>query len=199
MSDDRQKASPKHASKPDGDLAGRTSPDAVPAEGSPPKTPSNRSLTPATAAALAVLATAFVVSLLFMVGNGGLTLTAAPTSRPSGDAAAVEGTPSPTPSPTPASTPGVAPSPGPAETPTPTASPTASQAPTPQPSSDRFALLAPCPDVPDCWIYVVRSGDNLYSIARYFGVPLREVQALNPWTRSGLRTGRELRIPTPTR
>jgi LysM repeat protein len=45
----------------------------------------------------------------------------------------------------------------------------------------------------------VRRGDNLFSIAKYFGVPLKTVQAMNPWTKSGLVAGHELRIPTPTR
>ena len=60
-------------------------------------------------------------------------------------------------------------------------------------------LLTACPGTPDCYIYVVRSGDNLFSIARYFGVPLNTVKAMNPWTKNGLVAGRELRIPTPTR
>ena len=68
-----------------------------------------------------------------------------------------------------------------------------------QPTSGRYALLTACPDRSGCWIYHIRSGDNLYSIANYFGVSLKTVQAWNPWTQSGLKTGRELRIPTPTR
>ena len=59
--------------------------------------------------------------------------------------------------------------------------------------------MKPCPGTPDCYIYIVRSGDNLFSIAKYFGVPLKTVQAMNPWTKSGLVAGKELRIPTPTR
>ena len=66
-------------------------------------------------------------------------------------------------------------------------------------SASRLALLTPCPDSPDCYIYVVRSGDNLFSIANYFGVPLSTVKAMNPWTKNGLKAGRELRIPPPTR
>jgi hypothetical protein len=46
----------------------------------------------------------------------------------------------------------------------------------------------------------VRRGDNLFSIANYFGVPLRRVYAMNPWLEnSGLRAGQELRLPPPTR
>ena len=71
--------------------------------------------------------------------------------------------------------------------------------PRPAPTSDRYALLKPCPNKPDCWIYRVRSGDNLFSIANYFGVPLATVKALNPWTANGLRAGRDLILPPPTR
>jgi LysM repeat protein len=46
---------------------------------------------------------------------------------------------------------------------------------------------------------VIRSGDNLYSIANYFGVSQTRVEAMNPWVSNGLVVGRSLRIPTPTR
>ncbi len=93
-------------------------------------------------------------------------------------------TPAPTPTPTPTATP----------TPTPTATPK------PKPSSARYALLTACPNTPKCWIYKVRSGDNVYSIANYFGVKLARVYAMNPWLESsGLRAGRSLRLPPPTR
>ena len=171
-------------------------------------------VTPATAGALVVFAVAFVVSLGFVVANGGLALSAAaPTPVASGDVLGSIETEVPTPvptseptplptstptaSPTPTSTPTASPSPTPRPSPTPTATPTAK--PTPKPTSNRYALLKPCPDKSGCWIYLIRSGDNLYSIANYFGVSLKTVQAWNPWTQSGLQIGRELRIPTPTR
>jgi LysM repeat protein len=61
-------------------------------------------------------------------------------------------------------------------------------------------LLRACPNTPRCWIYRVRSGDNLFSIARYFGVSTDSIYARNPWLRDrGLRAGQELRLPPPTR
>ena len=60
-------------------------------------------------------------------------------------------------------------------------------------------LLDPCPDKANCYIYLIRSGDNLYSISNYFGVAFTTVKAWNPWTDNGLKVGRELRIPPPTR
>ena len=103
-------------------------------------------------------------------------------------------TPTPSPEPTPTPTPTATPSPSP--TPTPTATPP----PTPRPSSNRYDVLTVCPSTPDCWVYVVRSGDNLASIAHYFGVSLDSIYALNPWARTtGLRAGQHLRITTPTR
>jgi LysM repeat protein len=60
--------------------------------------------------------------------------------------------------------------------------------------------LTKCPDAPDCWIYVVRAGDNLFSIARYFGVSLNVVERRNPWAESTpLVAGQKLLLPTPTR
>ena len=127
------------------------------------------------------------------------------------------GTSEPTSSPSLTSSPGADPSltsnPGPSETLTSTPVPSASSTPVPapaatakppprptaKPTSNRYALLKPCPDTPNCYLYVIRSGDNLYSIANYFGVPLKIVKASNPWTSSGLKVGRTLRLPPPTR
>lgn len=172
--------------------------------------PTSPAVTPAIAVAMIVLAVAFLVSLGFVVGNGGLVLSAAaPTPTAPGDSLGEVETPVPTGSPTLAATPGPTPEPTPVATaspslipsPTPTASPTATPTPntTPKPTSNRFALLKPCPDASNCYLYVVRSGDNLYSIANYFGVPLKTIQARNPWTQNGLTVGRSLRLPRPTR
>jgi hypothetical protein len=177
-------------------------------------------VTPATVGALAVLVLAFATSVAFVVANGGIALTtAAVTPAPSGGVlGAVETGPpsmeptsaplaSATPSPTPLPTASPAPTPSPAPSPTPAASPTGTPAPTaaptakatPRPTSGRFALLTPCPNRSDCWLYRIRRGDNLYSIANYFGVSLSTVRAWNPWVEDGLVIGRSLRIPTPTR
>jgi LysM domain-containing protein len=169
-------------------------------------------VTPATAAALVIFLVAFAVSLGFMLANGGLALSEAATPPPSAavlgevETAPPGATPAATPpsarTPAATATPAMTAQPTPAATPvaaTPVPTPRASADATARPTSGRYALLRPCPDQPDCWIYRVRSGDNLYSIARYFGVPLRTVQAWNPWTANGLKAGRDLRIPSPTR
>jgi len=172
-------------------------------------------ITPAMLGALALLAFAFVASVAFAFAHGGLDLPAAaagagaPGTSPSAVAVIPTGIPStipsigisPAPSVEPSASQPSSPAPGATDTPQPTPSPTASgsASPTPSPSSDRYALLTACPGKPSCWVYQVRSGDNLYSIANYFGVPLATVKALNPWTRSGLRVGHDLILPPPTR
>ena len=80
-------------------------------------------------------------------------------------------------------------------------SPTPKPAATPKPTSDRYALLKACPDRSGCWIYTVRSGDNLYSIANYFGHSLSTIYAWNPRYEQGarLRRGDQIRMPPPTR
>ena len=92
-------------------------------------------------------------------------------------------------------------SPTPAATATPAPTSAATPAPTATPASDRYALLRPCPNRSDCWIYVVRSGDNLASIANYFGHSLDTIRAMNrqitnPTT---IRAGDQIRMPPPTR
>jgi hypothetical protein len=175
-----------------------------------------RSLTPAVLASVVLLVGAFVLSVGFVASRGGMELTgvAAASAVPS-SAVVVEATAAPasaapsivaTPAPTVAPTQTVPPTPTPSPTPTPTASPspTPTSSPTPRPSakprSSRYALLTACPGTPKCWIYRVRSGDNIYSIANYFGVKLARVYAMNPWLRStGLKAGQHLRLPPPTR
>ena len=172
-------------------------------------------VTPAIAGSVVVFAAAFLLSVAFVLANGGLILTAglgAPS--PSGNVLAEQQAAAPTAAPTAARIVTAAPTPSatptPSETPVASPTPTASPSPTPTPAAtpkptwpagataSRMKLLKPCPDKPDCYIYVVRSGDNLYSIANYFGVSFTTVKAWNPWTDSGLKIGRGLRIPPPT-
>ncbi len=173
-----------------------------------------RTVTPATAGALVAFAAAFVLSVAFVVANGGLVLTAAATRSPGAADVAAGNSPASTASVTigatvppsaassaaPTATPAVSATAAPAPLPTPRPTPSSGTTATPPASSDRYALLTACPDEPDCWIYVVRSGDNLSSIANYFGVKLQTVQTLNPWTSSTrLQAGQQLRLPPPTR
>lgn len=180
-------------------------------------------LTPAVLAALLVLALSFALSVGFVVANGGMNLPVAPGGSASPQAVVASGDArqsaapsvaelgSPEPSITASAEPSaaasveavtatptatVAPTRPPTPAPTATLEPTAS----PAPSSDRYALLKPCDDAPDCWIYTVRNGDNLVSIANYFGVPFDTVTEMNPWTKTTqLVAGQELRLPPPTR
>lgn len=177
----------------------------------PPSPPRPEPISAAVVAAGLVLVAAIAASFGFLAVRGGLTVALL---SPSPDASQVAVVPagSPTPGVTPApsatapaspiqsgpASPSSSPSASPSPTPPPTPIPTPS--PTPRPSSDRYAVLEPCPTTPNCWIYTVRSGDNLVSIAHWFGVPLDTVYELNPWTRTtGLRAGQELRLPPPTR
>ena len=120
-----------------------------------------------------------------------------------GSVAPAVATPAPTPAstPPPTPTPTATPAPTPAATATPAPTSAATPAPTATPASDRYALLRPCPNRSDCWIYVVRSGDNLASIANYFGHSLDTIRAMNrqitnPTT---IRAGDQIRMPPPTR
>jgi hypothetical protein len=175
----------------------------------------------ATVAALLILVLSAGISFGFVVQRGGIAMpvvgpggtqaaavdTAAPTGAPASQAVAATATPAtasagpsaetspdvtPTPTPTPSTTPAPTPTPTPAPTPTP--KPTASL------KSDRYALLTRCPDRKNCWIYTVRTGDNLYSIANYFGHPLSTIYAWNPqYPGTPLRKGAQIRMPPPTR
>jgi hypothetical protein len=168
-----------------------------------------RAMSPAMLGSLVVLVLALSASVGFVLARGGA-LDIGP--------AAVVGSPSPSalavaspsvavasapvlaPSATPVATPSPSPSPTPTPSPTATPAPTAKPTPRPTPRSDRYDLLRACPNTPRCWIYRVRSGDNLFSIARYFGVSTDSIYARNPWLRDrGLRAGQELRLPPPTR
>jgi hypothetical protein len=127
--------------------------------------------------------------------------TAAPavTEAPSATSS-VAPTPTPTEVPTPTPTPAPTPTPEPTATPVPTPRPTRTPPPTTGTAS-RYAVLKPCPNVRNCYIYTVRAGDNLFSIAHWFGVSLSSIYAMNPQYANGahLRAGDQLRMPPPTR
>ena len=180
------------------------------AEAPEPVVKAGRSLSPAILGSLVILVLAASASLAFVLARGGLELTAAvPTASPAPSGTAVAAAsvapvvtiaPTPVPSASPSPSPAPTPSPSPTPSLSPTAKPIAKPTPKPAATSDRYALLRPCPDTPRCWIYRVRAGDNLYSIANYFGVSIDSIYARNPWTRTqGLRAGQELRLPPPTR
>ena len=180
----------------------------------PPPPPPRASVSPAVIGAALVLVAALAASFGFLAIRGGFGVTlaihapsAAVASPPSPSAVAtVEGPPSPSPdgrsspSPTPLATASPSAAPTPPVTPPATATPRPAT-PTPAPPSNRFAYLTPCPSTADCWIYVVRSGDNLRSIANYFGVSYERILAMNPTITdpTTIYAGQRLRIPTPTR
>lgn len=165
-----------------------------------------RTMSPAMLGSLVVLVMALTASVAFVLARGGV-MSIGPSASPVGSApvavvspsiapvsptAVAEVTPTPAPTPTPTATP--APSPTPTRTPAPT------RTPRPSPTSDRFQLLRACPNTPRCYIYTVRRGDNVFSIARYFGVSQESIYSRNPWLRNtGLRAGQQLRLPPPTR
>lgn len=191
-----------------------------------PPASSNRTMTPAVAVALVILAASFLLSVAFVLANGGLDLPAAAgQSRGSGALASASSPGGSESAPTistgvvsepvgvrpiskatsatrpaaPAMTPQGTAAPAPDATTAPAPRPSAAPAPRPS-SSTRQDLLAACSGKPDCWIYVVRRGDNLISIANYFGVSLKEIADRNPWTTTTrLLAGQKLILPTPRR
>jgi LysM repeat protein len=183
--------------------------------GSPEPPPKREPISPAVIGAAFVLAAAIATSFGFLAVRGGFNI-AIPTPSPA--LVAVVASPVPSASPTIAPTatptevasaspsPSLIPEPSPSPIPTPTASPVptptpppATPKPTPAATSDRFAVLTKCPSTPNCWIYVIRSGDNLNSIANWFGVSYDRMIAMNPGLRTPIHAGDKLRIPTPTR
>lgn len=162
-------------------------------------------LSPPVVAAGLVLVAALAASIGFLTVRGGLALPIASSSlppiavvvTPSASTLAVAASPSV--AAPPSSGPSLVPSPSPPVS-SPSAAPGASP-PAPAPSSDRYAVLRSCGDAPNCWIYTVRAGDNLQSIANWFGVKYETVLAMNPSIDdpSTIHAGDQLRLPPPTR
>jgi hypothetical protein len=165
-----------------------------------------RAMSPAMLGSLVVLVMALTASVAFVLARGGA-LSIGPTASPGSSAPVAIVSPSPassapsvSPSARAEATPTPVPTPDPTPSPTPTPTPAPTRTPRPTPSSDRYQLLTACSNTARCWIYTVRRGDNVFSIARYFGVSLDSVYSRNPWLRtSGLRAGQQLRLPPPTR
>jgi hypothetical protein len=129
-------------------------------------------------------------------------VTGRPPSPPDGVILAVSPEPSETTavtSPTPAAALPSAPTASP--TPIPTQPPQPKPTPTPPGITDRFPELTRCPGQRNCYIYVVRPGDNFYSIVNYYRVDYDTVRRMNPRLRNParIRPGDEIRIPTPRR
>jgi len=178
--------------------------------GTPAPRAARQSISPAVIGSAIVLAAALAASFGFLIVRGGFDVpvaspaasqvAAAPTSSPVPSAAAspsLAASSSPIPSqaasPSPSPSSPASPAPTPVPTPRPTPSPTGG------PTSDRLALLTRCPSTPDCWIYTIRAGDNLRSIAHWFGVSYSRMLAMNPGLRIPIHAGDKLRMPTPTR
>ena len=166
----------------------------------------------ATLAALLILVLSAGISFGFVVQRGGIDLPVAGATPATSDVALVEtptpqATPEPTvvpsatasPTPTSSPTPTRTPSPTPSPTPQPTPSPTLAPTPTSAPTSDRYRYLTPCPDKPSCYIYVTRTGNSMWSIGNYFGIPVATLYAWNPqYVNRSLHVGDPVRMPPPT-
>jgi LysM domain len=173
--------------------------------------------TPIVASALVLIAAASM-SVGFLLVRGGFDLPAVAAGASQVAVAPSAHTPSaPSLEPSPIVTgPPTASAPPPTSTPTPTEPPVTQPpsptpaplgptpeppTPAPAPTSDRYLLLVPCPGAADCWIYTVRSGDNLVSIVNFFGVPYDTVLEMNPdiGDPTEIRAGDAIRMPPPTR
>jgi hypothetical protein len=143
------------------------------------------------------LVAAGVMSLSFMLARGGLSIrlaTPAPSTiavaSPSPESSVAAPTPTLTPEPTDAASPSASakPSPTPVSTPTPTGTP-----------DPRLAMLEPCPDEPDCYLYTVRTYDSLGRISRRFSIPVDTILEWNPWITDPnvIHPGDVLRLPPP--
>jgi LysM repeat protein len=173
--------------------------DATDSRPSIPEVVSRRGLWRDTSAALTILGAVLLIALVMdpaAPGGGVLGATGSPRTSiavvvpsPPSEAPTESATRTPASTAIPVSDTPVPATPGPIATPRPRA------------TSDRLAVLTPCAETPDCYIYVVRGGDNLTSIANWFGIPYATVLRLNPQIRDPrhVRAGDRIRLPTPRR
>lgn len=65
---------------------------------------------------------------------------------------------------------------------------------------DPFVRLPPCPSVPDCSLYTVRSGDRLSTIAGRFGITVEAILGANPAITdpNAITSGQVIRLPHQT-
>jgi hypothetical protein len=151
-----------------------------------------RTLTPAVIVATVFLVASASAAIAFVALRGGIDLPIA--SPRASEVALASPTAAATPEPTGLPTPTAAASPSPSLAAT-------GPPPTPGSTSSRYALLEPCPSIPDCYVYEIRAGDNLRSIANYFGVPFDTVLEMNPQIGdpATIQPGDEINLPPPTR
>jgi LysM domain len=62
---------------------------------------------------------------------------------------------------------------------------------------DPFVRLDPCPDQPDCSLYVVVSGDSLAEIAGRYGLTVERIRDQNPGMPRPLHAGQAIELPHP--
>jgi hypothetical protein len=62
---------------------------------------------------------------------------------------------------------------------------------------DPFVRLDPCPDEPDCSVYVVVAGDSLAGIAARYGLTVERIRDQNPGMPRPLRVGQVIELPHP--
>jgi hypothetical protein len=62
---------------------------------------------------------------------------------------------------------------------------------------DPFVRLDPCPDEPDCSVYVVVAGDSLAEIAARYGLTVERIRDQNPGMARPLFVGQVIELPHP--
>jgi LysM repeat protein len=149
--------------------------------------PASRGPSAAVLAATLFLIGSALLSVSFMFTRGNLD---GPGASPSPSQVAIASPTPPAPTPSPSTEPTSAPSPS--------VEPTLSATPslTPNPL---LALLEPCPDKPDCYIYTVKTDDSLARISRRFRIPVDTILELNPWITDAniIHPGDKITLPPP--